>query len=183
MSERICALSRHVMAVYQDAAMTAATQWFERTLDDSANRRLSLPEAFLATDAVLELYANIADGMVVYPKMIEKRVMENLPFMATEDIIMESVKAGGDRQAIHERVRVHSQAAATRMKAEGLESDLLERIAADPAFPIDHESLTALLAPAKYTGRAQEQTERFIEHTVDPILDRCKAVDMGTITL
>ena len=164
-SERICALSRHVMAVYQDAAMTAATQRFERTLDDSANRRLSLPEAFLATDAVLELYANIAQGMVVYPKMIEKRVSENLPFMATEDIMMEAVRLGCDRQEIHERVRVHSQAAATRMKQEGLESDLLERIADDPAFPMSRESLTALLAPEKYTGRACEQTERFLRET------------------
>ena len=157
-SERICALSRHVMALTQDASMTAATQWFERTLDDSANRRLSLPEAFLATDAVLELYANIASGMVVYPKMIARRVNENLPFMATEDIIMESVKNGGDRQEIHERVRVHSQAAATRMKRDGLESDLLDRIAEDPAFPLSREALTALLAPEKYTGRAEEQT-------------------------
>ena len=163
--------------------MTAATQWFERTLDDSANRRLSLPEAFLATDAVLELYANVADGMVVYPKMIEKKVMENLPFMATEDIIMESVKAGADRQEIHERVRVHSQAAAARMKAEGLESDLMERIADDPAFPLSRESLTALLEPKKYTGRAEEQTERFLTGTVDPILEKYRAVDMGTINL
>ena len=180
-SERICALSRHVMALVQDAAMTAATQWFERTLDDSANRRLSLPEAFLATDAVLELYANIADGMVVYPRMIEKRVMENLPFMATEDIIMESVKRGADRQEIHERVRVHSQAAATRMKAEGLDSDLMERIAADPAFPLSRDSLTALLAPEKYTGRAAEQTERFLKDAVDPILNAYESVEMGTI--
>jgi adenylosuccinate lyase len=182
-SERICALSRHVMALVQDAAMTAATQWFERTLDDSANRRLSLPEAFLATDAVLELYANIANGMVVYPKMIEKRVMENLPFMATEDIIMESVKHGADRQEIHERVRVHSQAAAGRMKAEGLESDLMARIAADPAFPLSGENLTALLAPEKYTGRAAEQVERFLTATVDPILAGYEAVDMGSIKL
>ena len=180
-SERICALSRHVMALVQDAAMTAATQWFERTLDDSANRRLSLPEAFLATDAVLELYANIADGMVVYPKMIEKRVMENLPFMATEDIIMESVKHGADRQEIHERVRVHSQAAAGRMKSEGLESDLMARIAADPVFPLSQESLTDLLAPEKYTGRAAEQTERFLTHTVDPILAEYEAMEMGSI--
>ena len=141
-SERICALSRHVMALTQDAQMTAATQWFERTLDDSANRRLSLPEAFLATDAVLELYANIASGMVVYPAMIGRRVMENLPFMATEAILMEGVRLGGDRQALHERIRVHSQAAAARMKQEGKESDLMERIAADPAFPMDHEHLT-----------------------------------------
>ena len=127
-SERICALSRHVMALTQDAQMTAATQWFERTLDDSANRRLSLPEAFLATDAVLELYANIADGMVVYPAMIGKRVKENLPFMATEAILMEGVRLGGDRQELHERIRVHSQAAAVRMKQEGLESDLMDAL-------------------------------------------------------
>ena len=182
-SERICALSRHVMALVQDAAMTAATQWFERTLDDSANRRLSLPEAFLATDAVLELYANIADGMVVYPQMIARRVNENLPFMATEDIIMESVKNGGDRQEIHERVRVHSQAAAMRMKQEGLESDLLERIADDPAFPMSREALTALLAPEKYTGRAAEQTERFLINAIDPILDKYKALNMGKISI
>ena len=180
-SERICALSRHVMALTQDASMTAATQWFERTLDDSANRRLSLPEAFLATDAVLELYANIASGMVVYPKMIARRVNENLPFMATEDIIMESVKNGGDRQEIHERVRVHSQAAATRMKRDGLESDLLDRIAEDPAFPLSREALTALLAPEKYTGRAEEQTVRFIETVVDPILAEQKETQIGDI--
>ena len=180
-SERICALSRHVMALTQDASMTAATQWFERTLDDSANRRLSLPEAFLATDAVLELYANIASGMVVYPKMIARRVNENLPFMATEDIIMESVKNGGDRQEIHERVRVHSQAAATRMKRDGLESDLLDRIAEDPAFPLSREALTALLAPEKYTGRAKEQTVRFIETVVDPILAEQKETQIGDI--
>ena len=180
-SERICALSRHVMALTQDASMTAATQWFERTLDDSANRRLSLPEAFLATDAVLELYANIASGMVVYPKMIARRVKENLPFMATEDIIMESVKNGGDRQEIHERVRVHSQAAATRMKRDGLESDLLDRIAEDPAFPLSREALTALLAPEKYTGRAEEQTVRFIETVVDPILAEQKETQIGDI--
>ena len=120
---------------------------------------------------------------VAYPKMIEKRVMENLPFMATEDIIMESVKHGADRQEIHERVRVHSQAAANRMKAEGLESDLMERIAADPAFPLDHEHLTALLAPEKYTGRAAEQAARFLTGVVDPILAEYDAVDMGTIKL
>ena len=182
-SERICALSRHVMALTQDASMTAATQWFERTLDDSANRRLSLPEAFLATDAVLELYANIADGMVVYPKMIARRVSENLPFMATEDIIMESVKNGGDRQEIHERVRVHSQAAAMRMKQDGLESDLLDRIADDPAFPMSREALTALLAPEKYTGRAEEQTERFIKKVVDPLLEKQEAKTIGEIKI
>ena len=182
-SERICALARHVMALTQDAQMTAATQWFERTLDDSANRRLSLPEAFLATDAVLELYANIASGMVVYPAMIGKRVMENLPFMATEAILMEGVRLGGDRQELHERIRVHSQAAAARMKQEGKESDLMERIAADPAFPMDHEHLTKLLAPENYTGRAAEQTVSFVKNEVDPALAGHAARDMGEIKL
>ena len=182
-SERICALSRHVMALTQDAQMTAATQWFERTLDDSANRRLSLPEAFLATDAVLELYANIASGMVVYPAMIGKRVMENLPFMATEAILMEGVRLGGDRQELHERIRVHSQAAAARMKQEGKESDLMERIAADPAFPMDHEHLTKLLAPENYTGRAAEQTVNFVKNEVDPALAGHDAREMGEIKL
>ena len=182
-SERICALARHVMALTQDAQMTAATQWFERTLDDSANRRLSLPEAFLATDAVLELYANIASGMVVYPAMIGKRVMENLPFMATEAIRMEGVRLGGDRQELHERIRVHSQAAAARMKQEGKESDLMERIAADPAFPMDHEHLTKLLAPESYTGRAAEQTVNFVKNEVDPALAGHAAREMGEIKL
>ena len=182
-SERICALARHVMALTQDAQMTAATQWFERTLDDSANRRLSLPEAFLATDAVLELYANIASGMVVYPAMIGKRVMENLPFMATEAILMEGVRLGGDRQELHERIRVHSQAAAARMKQEGKESDLMERIAADPAFPMDHEHLTKLLAPENYTGRAAEQTVNFVKNEVDPALAGHAAREMGEIKL
>ena len=180
-TERICALSRHVMALTQDAQMTAATQWFERTLDDSANRRLSLPEAFLATDAVLELYANVADGLVVYPQMIAKRVNENLPFMATEDIMMEAVRNGADRQEIHERIRVHSQAAASRMKQEGLESDLMERIAADPAFPMDKEQLTTLLAAENYTGRAAEQCERFVTRVIRPLLDGEEKFEMGDI--
>ena len=182
-SERICALARHVMALVQNAQMTAATQWFERTLDDSANRRLSLPEAFLAVDAVLELYANIAGGMVVYPAMIEKRVRENLPFMATEAILMEGVRMGGDRQTLHERIRVHSQAAAARMKQEGLESDLLERIASDPAFPMDHDRLRALLAPENYTGRAAEQTQAFVRNVADPALAGQEPLAMGQIKI
>ena len=181
--ERITSLSRYVMVDTLNTAITAATQWFERTLDDSANRRLSLPEAFLATDAVLELYANIASGMVVYPAMIGKRVMENLPFMATEAILMEGVRLGGDRQELHERIRVHSQAAAARMKQEGKESDLMERIAADPAFPMDHEHLTKLLAPENYTGRAAEQTVNFVKNEVDPALAGHAARDMGEIKL
>ena len=182
-SERICALARHIMALTQDAQMTASTQWFERTLDDSANRRLSLPEAFLAADAVLELYANIAGGLVVYEKMIARRVNENLPFMATEDIMMEAVRMGADRQAIHERLRVHSQAAATRMKRDGLESDLMERIAADPAFPMDGAQLKTLLAPEKYTGRAEAQCERFVCNVIQPILASQPEENIGDIRI
>ena len=182
-SERICALARHIMTLTQDAQMTASTQWFERTLDDSANRRLSLPEAFLAADAVLELYANVAGGLVVYEKMIARRVNENLPFMATEDIMMEAVRMGADRQAIHERLRVHSQAAATRMKRDGLESDLMERIAADPAFPMDSAQLKTLLAPEKYTGRAEAQCERFVRNVIQPILDSQPSENIGDIRI
>ena len=182
-SERICALARHIMALTQDAQMTASTQWFERTLDDSANRRLSLPEAFLAADAVLELYANVAGELVVYEKMIARRVNENLPFMATEDIMMEAVRMGADRQAIHERLRVHSQAAATRMKRDGLESDLMERIAADPAFPMDGAQLKTLLAPEKYTGRAEAQCERFVCNVIQPILDSQPEENIGDIRI
>ena len=182
-SERICALARHIMMLTQDAQMTASTQWFERTLDDSANRRLSLPEAFLAADAVLELYANVAGGLVVYEKMIARRVNENLPFMATEDIMMEAVRMGADRQAIHERLRVHSQAAATRMKRDGLESDLMERIAADPAFPMDSTQLKTLLAPEKYTGRAEAQCERFVRNVIQPILDSQPSENIGDIRI
>ncbi len=132
-------------------------------------------------DAVLELYANIASGMEVYPAMIGRRVAENLPFMATENIMMEAVRLGADRQEIHERIRVHSQAAAQRMKGEGLESDLMERIAADPAFPMDHSQLTELLSPEKYTGRAEEQTEAFIARVIDPILAGAQGMAMGDI--
>ena len=180
-SERICALSRHVMALTQDAAMTASTQWFERTLDDSANRRLSLPEAFLATDAVLELYANIAGGMVVYPKMIRRDIDENLPFMCTENILMEAVRLGGDRQDLHEKIRVHSQAAAARVKAEGLDNDLLDRIADDPTFPLNREDLAGLLDAKLYIGRAPQQVEEFIAEYIDPLLAGEAAQDIGDI--
>ena len=180
-SERICALSRHVMALEMDTAMTAATQWFERTLDDSANRRLSLPEAFLATDAVLELVCNVSAGIVVYPKIIEKNLMENLPFMATEDILMESVKAGGDRQALHERIRVHSHEATKRVRAEGLDNDLLERIASDPAFPLQRAQLEALMDPKLYTGRAAAQVDEFIRDEIDPLLEGAPEVKAGEV--
>ena len=180
-SERICALSRHVMALTQDAAMTASTQWFERTLDDSANRRLSLPEAFLATDAVLELYANIAGGMVVYPKMIQRDIDDNLPFMCTENILMEAVRLGGDRQELHEKIRVHSQAAAARVKAEGLNNDLLDRIADDPAFPLDRDHLASLLDAKLYIGRAPQQVEEFVAEFIDPLLQGSEESDIGDI--
>ena len=170
------------MALTQDAQMTASTQWFERTLDDSANRRLSLPEAFLAADAVLELYANIAGGLVVYPKMIERDINDNLPFMCTENILMEAVRRGGDRQELHEKIRVHYQAAAARVKAEGLDNDLLDRIAADPAFPLEREHLDELLDAKLYIGRAPEQVVEFIENDIDPLLNDSPALtDMGNI--
>ncbi|MBR0464643.1 MAG: adenylosuccinate lyase [Clostridia bacterium] len=180
-SERICALSRHIMALTQDTAMTASTQWFERTLDDSANRRLSLPEAFLAADAVLELYANVANGLVVYPKMIARHIDENLPFMCTENILMEAVRQGGDRQALHEKIRVHSQAAAARVKQDGLDNDLLDRIAADEAFPLTRDDLSHLLDARLYIGRAPKQVEEFIESEIDPLLSGVEQIDVGDV--
>jgi adenylosuccinate lyase len=169
-SERIASLSRYIIADSQNAAMTASSQWFERTLDDSANKRLSVPEAFLATDAVLTLYLNIASGMVVYPKVIEKRIQSELPFMATENILMAAVKAGGDRQDLHEKIRQHSMAAGFRVKSEGLENDLLDRIAADPAFNLDKNLLNNLLDASLYIGRCPEQVTEFIELVVNPVL-------------
>ena len=170
-SERICSLARHVMALAQDPAMTASVQWMERTLDDSANRRISIPEAFLAVDAILEIYANVADGLVVYPRMIARNIDSNLPFMATENILMEAVKRGGDRQALHERIRVHSQAAAGRMKADGLDNDLLERIAADPAFGLNQADLQNVLDARLYTGRCASQVDAFVREHIHPLLD------------
>jgi adenylosuccinate lyase len=183
-SERICSLSRHVMALENDAVMTACTQWFERTLDDSANRRISLPEAFLATDAALELYANVANGIVMYPKVIEKHLMENLPFMATENILMEAVKAGGDRQALHEKIRVYSQEATLRMRGEGLENDLIRRIAADDAFTLDGDTLSSLLDTSKYVGRSAEQVDEFVRGAIDPVVSAEPAMrEMGDIRI
>ena len=177
-SERICALSRHVMALTQDASMTAATQWFERTLDDSANRRLSLPEAFLATDAVLELYCNVTDGMVVYPRVIARRVDENLPFMATENILMEAVKHGGDRQAVHERIRQHSQAAARRVKEDGLDNDLIARMADDPEIPVSREEIMATLKAENFIGRCPAQVDEFVTGCIDPVIESAGDVEM-----
>ncbi|MFR8010537.1 MAG: adenylosuccinate lyase [Clostridia bacterium] len=173
-SERIASLARYVMADTLNPAITAATQWFERTLDDSANKRISVAEAFLATDAILELYINVADGLVVYPKMIERRLMSELPFMATENIMMEAVKRGGDRQELHEKIRVHSMAAGKVVKAEGGQNDLVDRIAADPAFGMTKPEIEAMLKPANFVGRAPQQTEEFVRDFIRPILDANK---------
>ena len=170
--ERISALARYVIVDSLNPAFTAGTQWFERTLDDSANRRISVSEAFLAVDAILNIYMNVTSGIVVYDRVIDRRVREKLPFMATENILMRSVKAGGDRQALHERLRVHSHAAAAHVKLEGGANDLLERIKGDPAFPIKAEEIDAVLDPALYVGRAPEQVDEFIVSVVDPILAR-----------
>ena len=173
-SERIASLSRFVMVDALNPAITSATQWFERTLDDSANKRLSIPEGFLAIDGILDLCLNVVDGLVVYPKVIEKRLMSELPFMATENIMMDAVKAGGDRQELHERIRELSMEAGRNVKVEGKENNLLELIAADPAFNLSLEELQKTMDPAKYVGRAKEQTTAFLEKVVAPILESHK---------
>ena len=173
-SERIASLSRYVMVDALNPAITSATQWFERTLDDSANKRLSIPEGFLAIDGILDLCLNVVDGLVVYPKVIEKHMLAELPFMATENIMMDAVKAGGDRQELHERIRELSMEAGKTVKVEGKDNNLLELIAADPAFNLTLEELQKSMDPAKYTGRAKEQTERFVSQVVQPILDSHK---------
>ena len=173
-SERIASLSRFVMVDAMNPAITSATQWFERTLDDSANKRLSVPEGFLAIDGILDLCLNVVDGLVVYPKVIEKRLRSELPFMATENIMMDAVKAGGDRQELHERIRELSMEAGRTVKVEGKDNDLLERIAADPAFNLTIEELRKSMEPSRYVGRAKEQTVTFIEKTVQPVLDAHK---------
>ena len=172
--ERISALARFVIANAINPAMTAGTQWFERTLDDSANRRLAISEAFLAVDAILNVYINVTDGLVVYPKVVHRRVMEKLPFMATENIMMESVKRGGNRQELHEMIRVHSHAAAARVKLEGGENDLIERIAADERIPLSREEILAELDPARYVGRSASQVTEFLREVIYPILSRYK---------
>ena len=170
-SERIAALSNFVISGVLNPAITASTQWFERTLDDSANKRLSVSESFLATDGILELYMNITSGLVVYPKVIHARLMSELPFMATENIMMDAVKEGGDRQVLHEKIRQHSMAAGKRVKEEGAENDLLDRIAADPEFHTTKEKLLAIMKPENFTGCAESQTEEFLRNCVQPILD------------
>ena len=173
-SERIASLSRYVMIDALNPAVTSATQWFERTLDDSANKRLSIPEGFLAIDGVLDLCLNVVDGLVVYPKVIEKRLMSELPFMATENIMMDAVKAGGDRQELHERIRELSMEAGKNVKVLGLDNNLLELIAADPAFNLTLEELQKTMDPSKYVGRAPLQVENFLKHVVNPVLEENK---------
>ena len=171
-SERICALARYVIVDSINPGITAGTQWFERTLDDSANKRISVAEAFLAVDAILNIYINVTSGLVVYDKVVTRRVMDKLPFMATEDIMMESVKRGGDRQALHEALRVHSHAAAAKVKLEGGKNDLIDRIAQDDLFPLTKEEIEAHLDPAKYIGRSVSQVDEFLKDVIAPILSR-----------
>ena len=173
-SERIASLSRYVMVDALNPAITSATQWFERTLDDSANKRLSVPEGFLAIYGILDLCLNVVDGLVVYPKVIEKHMMAELPFMATENIMMDAVKAGGDRQELHERIRVLSMEAGKHVKEEGKENNLLELIAADPAFNMTLEELQKSMEPSRYVGRAPRQVDNFLKNVVNPILEENK---------
>ena len=173
-SERMASLANYVISDVMNPAIVAATQWFERTLDDSANKRISVPEAFLAVDGILDLYLNITEGLVVYPKVIESHLMNELPFMATENIMMDCVKMGGDRQELHEAIRVHSMAAGRVVKEEGKPNDLLQRIADDPKFPMNLEQLQAIMKPANFVGRSVQQTEEFFAEFIDPILEQEK---------
>ncbi len=171
-SERIASLSRYVMSDVTNTMFTAATQWFERTLDDSANKRISVPEAFLAVDGILDLYLNVVDGLVVYDKVITKRLMSELPFMATENIMMDAVKAGGDRQELHEKIRTLSMEAGKNVKQLGLDNNLLELIAADDGFPMTLEELQAVMEPSRYVGRSASQVEEFVAEVIEPILQK-----------
>ena len=175
-SERIASLSRYVMIDALNPAITSATQWFERTLDDSANKRLSIPEGFLAVDGILDLCLNVVDGLVVYPKVIEKHLRSELPFMATENIMMDAVKAGGDRQELHEKIRTLSMEAGKTVKEEGKENNLLELIAADPSFNMTLEELEACMEPSRYTGRSGRQVEMFLRDVVNPVLEANKDI-------
>ncbi|TCT15026.1 adenylosuccinate lyase [Natranaerovirga pectinivora] len=173
-TERISSLARYVIATAINPAITASTQWFERTLDDSANKRITIPESFLAIDAILEIYINVMDGLVVYPKVIHQRIMSELPFMATEIILMEGVKRGGDRQELHEKIRVHSMEAGKQVKIEGKENDLIERIISDASFMMSEEEIRSILKPENFVGRAPEQTEEFVKEHIECILDQYK---------
>lgn len=171
-SERIASLSRYIISDTLNPALTASTQWFERTLDDSANKRISIAEGFLAADAVLSLYLNVVDGLVVYPKMIENRLYSELPFMATENIMMEAVKHGGDRQELHEKIRVYSMEAGKRVKEEGLSNNLISLIAADPAFAMSEDEIMQIMKPENFIGRAPQQAEELVENYAKPILEK-----------
>ena len=174
--ERICALARYVMVDVLNPAFTAGTQWFERTLDDSANKRIAVAEAFLAADAILNILLNVCDGLVVYPKVVRARIMAELPFMASENIMMSAVKKGGDRQVLHEKLRVHAMAAAKVVKEEGGKNDLIERVCADPDFGLDYDEVEAILRPEDFTGRSAEQVTEFLADVVAPILESHKDV-------
>jgi adenylosuccinate lyase len=176
--ERISSLARYVIVDALNPAITASTQWFERTLDDSANKRISVPEAFLAIDAILNIYINVAGGLVVYPKVINKHVMDELPFMATENIMMEAVKRGGDRQELHELIRTHSMEAGKRVKVDGEKNDLIERIAGDARFGMTLEELNSVLDPKNYIGRSPQQVVEFIEYHVNPVLAGADVTDI-----
>jgi len=178
-SERLTSLCRYILSLSSSPAMTASEQWFERTLDDSANKRLSIPEAFLAADASLILALNICDGLVVYPGVIEKHLREELPFMATENILMEAVKKGGDRQLLHEKIRQYSMEAQKGILTEGAVNNLLERILADSAFKLSDSDMKRILNVSDFVGRAPEQVVEFVEETIDPLLERAKK--FGTI--
>ena len=175
-SERIASLANYVMVTALNPAITSATQWFERTLDDSANKRLSVPESFLTIDGILDLYLNVVDGLVVYDKVIEKRLMSELPFMATENIMMDAVKAGGDRQELHEKIRELSMEAGKNVKEKGLDNNLLELIANDPAFNMSLEDLQKTMDPSKYVGRSPEQVDEFLAEVINPILEENKEI-------
>ncbi|RKW38933.1 MAG: adenylosuccinate lyase [Lachnospiraceae bacterium] len=177
-SERIASLANYVMSDLMNPMLVASTQWFERTLDDSANKRLSIPEGFLSIDGILDLYLNVVDGLVVYPKVIEKRLLSELPFMATENILMEAVKHGGDRQELHERIRELSMEAGKRVKVEGKDNNLLELIAADPVFNLSEDKLKEAMNPKLYVGRSSEQVVEFIDEYISPILEKFSA-DLG----
>jgi adenylosuccinate lyase len=176
--ERICALSRYLMVDVLNPAITAGTQWFERTLDDSANKRIAMAEGFLAADAILNILLNVSDGLVVYPKVVRSRVMAELPFMASENIMMKAVKKGGDRQELHERLREHAVAAAAVVKQEGKPNDMIARVEADPAFGLTREEIEAELSPEDFTGRAPQQVEEFLAEVIRPVLDANKE-DLG----
>ena len=182
--ERICSLARYVIADAANPAYTAATQWFERTLDDSANKRISVPEAFLAVDAILNIYENVASGLVVHEKVIEKHILEELPFMASENIMMDMVRRGGDRQQIHERIRVHSQEAGRNVKEFGLTNNLIDLLAADPLFDLSCEELSAHMEPSRYIGRCPEQVTDYLNDYIRPVLEAHRsALEEQTVEL